>query len=108
VAKGTVAIQLFQLPSKPGGVTNITYAYGDKAVYTRTNGLVTLTGNPRLETATLKATAEDALYYSVTEGRLTASGRYRVALKGDLLKQSGFGLRSTNRPAAKPPAEGAR
>ena len=102
IANGNVAIQLFQF--KPGGVTNITYAYGTNAVYTRTNGLVTLTGSPRLETATLKASAEDALYYSVVEGRLTANGRYRVAIKGDMLKQAGFGGR-TNKPPAKPAAE---
>ena len=104
VASGSVVIQLFPNSERPGGTTNIVYAYGSNATYSRTNALLTLIGNPRLVTGEYTVTAEEALYYDVALGRLKNGGRYRMVIKSDILKNSGFGKQRRTNSVAKPDA----
>ncbi len=71
-------------------------AHGAKVVYTATNNLATLTGDPSMESAKGWLTAEDAIVYDRTTGRIKGVGNpYFKSKPGALVK--------TNLPSATAP-----
>jgi hypothetical protein len=83
VATTNVVIEITQVSA--AGVTNLIRAFGDQAVYTGTNELVTVTGNARVESAFGPMTA-DSFVFDLRTRRLTANGSYRGQLRANLLR----------------------
>jgi lipopolysaccharide export system protein LptA len=101
-ARTNVVIDVIQMPSTPAGVTNVMRFYCDTAVYTATNELVTLIGNPRMEGGPVQHADAEIMTYDLATGLLRARGGYHSTIKGGVLKDSGLFRARTNSPAVKP------
>lgn len=77
-------------------------AYGDRAVYTATNEVVTLSGGDTRVVAPQGTMRGTNIIYDVATGRVRATGHQITELNPELFRNSGLFKRSTNAPAVNP------
>jgi lipopolysaccharide transport protein LptA len=98
VATTNVIIEITRPPSKPGDAPLVLKVYGDRAVYTATNELVTLTGvDPRI-VAPQGTTRGRVITYDLGTGKIRATGGHLSELNLDVVRA----MRRTNAPTANP------
>ena len=104
LASTNVVIEITRPPQRPGDAPLVLKAYGDRAVYTATNELVTLTGaDPRI-VAPQGTTRGKVITYDLGTGKIRASGGHVSELNIDVIKA----MRRTNAaPARATGADGA-
>jgi lipopolysaccharide transport protein LptA len=85
VATTNVVILVIRPPNRPGDEPVQIRATGQRAVYTATNQVVTLTGEPRLESMHGVATGERILY-NMDTGKVRVLGNVRSRLNPDALR----------------------
>ena len=79
-------------PQRPGDAPLVLKAHGDRAVYTATNELVTLTGSDPRIVAPQGTTRGKVITYDLGTGRIRASGGHVSELNMDVVKA----MRRTN------------
>lgn len=100
VATTNVVIEITRLPAKPGDAPMVIKAYGDRAVYTATNELVTLTGAAPRIVAPQGSTRANVITYDLATGKIRAMGGHVSELNVEVIKS----MRRTNAPPAAPAA----
>ena len=99
VATTNVVIEITRPAARPGEAPLVIKVYGDRAVYTSTNELVTLTGTAPRIVAPQGTTRGNVIVYDLGTGRIRASGGHVSELNIDVLRA----MRRTNAPAARGP-----
>ncbi len=99
VATTNVVIEIVRL-GRPGAAPVVIRAYGDKAVYTATNEVVTLSGGDTRVVAPQGTMRGTEVIYDVATGRVRATGHQVTELNPEMFRTSGLFRRTTNAPAA--------
>ncbi len=92
LATTNVVIEITRPAQRPGETPLVLKAYGDRAVYTATNELVTLTGSDPRIVAPQGTTRGKVITYDLGTGRIRASGGHVSELNIDVVKA----MRRTN------------
>lgn len=102
IATTNVVIEIVRPGRKAGDAPLVIKAYGEKAVYTATNELVTLTGGQPRVVAPQGVMRGNEIIYDLKTGRARAIGHQVTELNPELLKNSGLFRRPTNSTPAAP------
>jgi len=102
IATTNVVIEIVRPGRRPGDAPVVIRAYGERAVYTATNELVTLSGGDTRVVAPQGTMRGTNVIYDVATGRVRSTGHQITELNPELFRNSGLFRRATNSTAVGP------
>ena len=102
IATTNVVIEIVRPGRLPSDAPVVIRAYGERAVYTATNEVVTLSGGDTRVVAPQGTMRGNIVIYDVATGRVRSEGHQKTELNPELFRNLGLFRRNTNAPVGNP------